>query len=873
MKEKSGRRSFIKNLGVGGISAAILPVVGFANSPHELEDSIEQEKLASPNKGRPYNTAYKGEYLNRIAFPVGGLGAGMFCMEGTGAISHISVRHRPEIFNEPGLFAAISVKGIKNGAKLLEGPVPDWKKFGQRDAGNGLGGATTGLPHFRNASFNARFPFGYLDISDSDLPFKVQVAGWSPFIPTDDDNSGMPVGAMEYKFTNIGKTTVEAVFSFNSKNFLKIEKGANSIRPIQNGFILSDAGTSEKPFKTDFAIFTDEDATIVDHCWFRGGWWDPVTMAWNTVKNGEPKAVAPVEKDAPGASLYVPFTISQGREKTIRVMMTWYSPDSEITQGKMGERKENCDPGSGCCNSPADIGLDKYDKDFDGKFYKPWYSSRFKSVEEVADYWKLQYDVLKKNSILFTNAFYSSSLPPEVIEVVAANLTILKSPTVLRQYDGRLWSFEGCGDNFGCCHGSCTHVWNYAQAIPHLFPALERSLRHTEFCESQSKEGHQNFRATLPIQPASHDFHSAADGQLGGIMKVYRDWRISGDNEWLKKMYPMVKTSMDYCIATWDPRRKGVIEEPHHNTYDIEFWGPDGMHSSFYLGALNAMTAMGKFLARDVSAYRQLSASGKKMMETELYDGEYFIQKIKVDGLTAQNPATVQSFGGEYSKEAKELLEKEGPKYQYGKGCLSDGVLGAWIGRMCGLDDTIDISKIKSHLLAVYKYNLKGNLSEHANPQRPAYALGDEGGLLLCSWPKGGKLSLPFVYSDEVWTGIEHQVASHLILMGHVKEGLDILRASRNRYDGRIRNPFNEYECGHWYARALSSYGYLQALTGVRYDAVDKTLYVNSKLGDFTSFLSTATGFGTVSLKAGKTELKTVYGSIEVNKTIVNGKG
>jgi uncharacterized protein (DUF608 family) len=329
---------------------------------------------------------------------------------------------------------------------------------------------------------------------------------------------------------------------------------------------------------------------------------------------------------------------------------------------------------------------------------------------------------------------------------------------------------------------------------------------------------------------------------------------------------------MDYCISTWDPRHKGVIEEPHHNTYDIEFWGPDGMHTSFYIGALNAITAMGKFLSKDVSKYEQLSASGKKMMETELYDGEYFIQKIKVDGLTAQNPATVQSFGGEYSKEAKELLEKEGPKYQYGKGCLSDGVLGAWIGRMCGLDDTIDNTKLRSHLLAVHKYNLKENLSEHANPQRPSYALGHEGGLLLCSWPKGGKLSLPFVYSDEVWTGIEHQVASHLMLMGHVKEGLDILRASRNRYDGRIRNPFNEYECGHWYARALSSYGYLQALTGVRYDAVDKTLYIDSKMGDFTSFLSTETGFGTVSLKAGKPGLKTVYGTIEVNKTIVSGK-
>src|SRR4029078_6123885 len=184
----------------------------------------------------------------------------------------------------------------------------------------------------------------------------------------------------------------------------------------------------------------------------------------------------------------------------------------------------------------------------------------------------------------------------------------------------------------------------------------------------------------------------------------------------------------------------------------------------------------------------------------------------------------------------------------------------------------VDASKIKSHLQSVYKYNFKNNLSDHANPQRPSYALGDEGGLLLCSWPKGGKLSLPFVYSDEVWTGIEHQVAAHLMLMGRVKEGLDIVRASRNRYDGRVRNPFNEYECGHWYARALASYGYLQGLTGVRFDAVDKTLYIDSKVGDFTTFLSTEKGFGTVSLKNGNPSWDAVVGEFKVSKVFVSGK-
>jgi hypothetical protein len=190
-------------------------------------------------------------------------------------------------------------------------------------------------------------------------------------------------------------------------------------------------------------------------------------------------------------------------------------------------------------------------------------------------------------------------------------------------------------------------------------------------------------------------------------------------------------------------------------------------------------------------------------------------------------------------------------------------VLGAWIAACCGVAPFLDPAKVASHLVAVHKYNFRRDLSEHANPQRPTYAVGDEAGLLLCSWPKGGELTLPFVYSNEVWTGIEYQAASHLMLTGHVAEGLEIVRAVRNRYDGRVRNPFDEYECGHWYARALASYGLLQGLTGVRYDAVERTLYVKPSIaGDFRSFFCTAAGYGTVGVKDGQPFVEVVRGTI-----------
>ncbi|HEX8676561.1 MAG TPA: GH116 family glycosyl hydrolase [Segetibacter sp.] len=877
MEDNNKRRSFLKNITIGSVGAAVAPTSLIqAKEAGIIEKNDKSEKAESPAKTskRKYNAPYKAEYLNRLAFPVGGIGAGMFCIEGTGAISHMSVRNKPEIFNEPAMFAAISVKGMKNGAKVLEGQVPEWKFFGQRGTGNGAAGSTFGLPRFKNAEFITEFPFCTINLQDSDVPLKVQIKGWSPFIPTDEDNSSLPVGGIEYKFVNNSTASVSAVFSYNAKNFMAANKEApNSIKKIDNGFVLSQDEAKDKPeYQGKFAIFTDDANTIVDYCWFRGGWWDPLTMAWNNVRDGIVQAVEPVEKDAPGASLYVPFTLPPKATKTIRVMMAWYVPETDMHIGEVvKDEKKNCDPASGCCSGPADLGV-ATGKQNSSPNYKPWYSSRFNSIYEVSDYWRKNYNELKSNSNLFKEAFYASTLPAEVIEAVAANLTIIKSPTVLRQYDGRLWSWEGCSDDNGCCHGNCTHVWNYAQAIPNLFPSLERTLRNTEFCENQNKEGHQGFRANLPISPLKHDFHAAADGQLGGIMKVYREWRISGDSKWLSNIYPMVIKSMDYCIGIWDPRSKGVVEEPHHNTYDIEFWGPDGMCTSFYLGALTATIKMGTFLKKDVSKYQSLYDKGKQYIETKLYNGEYFIQEIEYKNLSAPDPATAKSFGGEYSAEAKTIMQKEGPKYQYGIGCLSDGVLGAWIGKMCGLESFIDPQKIQSHLISVHKYNLKKDLTDHPNPQRPSYALGNEGGLLLCTWPKGGKLSLPFVYSDEVWTGIEYQVASHLMLMGKVQEGLEIVRTCRDRYDGRTRNPFNEYECGHWYARAMSSYGMLQGLTGVRYDAVDKTLYIDSKIGDFTSFISTATGFGTVSLKAGKPSLKTVYGKIDVNKTMVSGK-
>jgi len=834
--------------------------------------SCSQPGPESNRYGDEFNTIYTGERLNRVAFPLGGMGAGMVCLEGTGCISHVSVRHKPDVFNEPFMFGAIAVGGIENGARILEGPVPRRKIFGAPYSGNGSSTSSYGFPRFDKATFLGRFPFATIRLESEDLPLEVTVQGWSPFIPGDEDHSSLPVASLEYTFSNTAETPLELMFSYHAENFMRIrgsnewgitfEDEGHSIERIENGYVLSQSCFPDKPhYKGDFAISTLEDARV-DYRWFRGGWYDGRTQLWKEIERMDP-SLDSTGTGSTSASLFVPFRLEPGESKTIHLLMSWHVPHSDQRFGGIPpvSGSAGCDPYTGCC-SP----------EYTAQFYEPWYSGKYMDIFELTSAWRSGYHKLREQSLLFSETFFASSLPPEVMEAVSANLSILKSPTVLRQKNGNLWAFEGCFDaGGGCCHGSCTHVWNYAQAIPHLFPRLERTLRETEFTVSQDDRGHQNFRSALPIQGTDHSWHAAADGQLGGIMKAYREWRISGDTEWLRRLWPSIRESFEYCSSAWDPQGKGILEEPHHNTYDIEFWGPDGMCTSIYLGAALAMNRMAGALGEESGQYAALLQKGVEYMEDSLFNGEYFIQVPRWKGLKTPSPevSLEAAWNINYSEEAMEIFRREGPKYQYGNGCLSDGVIGSWFDAVCGLPPFLDPEMVKSHLASVYTYNFREDLTDHINPQRSGFAQGEEGGLLLCTWPEEDEPSLPFVYSNEVWTGIEYQVASHLMMLGEVEKGLDIVREARRRYDGTYRNPFNEYECGHWYARALSSYALMQGLTGLYYDAVDRTLRIDSRIGnDFQCFISTETGYGLAGLKEGEPFLEVVSGTIEPHDII-----
>jgi uncharacterized protein (DUF608 family) len=813
---------------------------------------------------------YSGKHLLQIAVPMGGIGAGCICLNGQGGLQDFSIRHRPAVsampdgFNPVGAGFAILHLKDKKLTRLVEGPFPEERIYAQGIKNQGYrAGGFEGLPRFRECSFQGEYPFAYVHLADPDLSMDVKITGFNPFIPLDVKNSSIPCVILEYTLTNTDSSKVDYQFSYHLSHLAPGRGEWDRSRSLTS--VIPQTGIffwNEEP--EDIAAFGSASLSVIGHepaiqpNWLGGSWFDSISYLWKEISGGEFSTQAGVQSQAVlgrnGGSIMLAGSLKPGESITYPIVITWYFPN--VPYAWKNQNIPACDPPS--VNDPGAK-----------RCWRPFYASQWKDARDVAAYIQRHYIDLRKKTQAFHDALFSSTLPDYVLEAVSANLAIIKSPTILLQENGKMWGWEGCFCDCGCCPGSCTHVWNYAQSIAHLFPQLERTLREQELLDSMNAFGHVSFRSALPAGPTTHDFYAASDGQLGGIMKVFREWQISGDRAWLEGLYPSVKRSMDFSIETWDPGHVGVLEEPHHNTYDIEFWGPDGMCSSFYLGALFAMETLAKEIGDPAGAsfYHDLARKGVMYLDEHLFNGEYYAQKVKYSGLKDSSfTELLADLENDNSIEAT-LLRREGPKYQYGSGCISDGVIGVWMAEMCGLRHPMTELNVRKNLLSIFDYNFKENLWDHANTQRPGYAIGDEPGLLLCTWPRGGKPTLPFVYSDEVWTGIEYQVASHLIIDGHVDEGLTIVKALRSRYDGHKRNPWNEYECGSYYARAMASYALLQALSGFFYSRVTHALSLHPKLEreNFRVFFSTSTGWGNIEILGLDVKIMVVEGELEIN--------
>jgi hypothetical protein len=415
-------------------------------------------------------------------------------------------------------------------------------------------------------------------------------------------------------------------------------------------------------------------------------------------------------------------------------------------------------------------------------------------------------------------------------------------------------------------------VWNYEHATAFLFGSLARSMREVEFLHTTRDDGHMSFRAFLPLSRATEHGIAAADGQMGCLMKLYREWQLNGDDQWLVRLWPRAKRALEFCWIEggWDADRDGVMEGCQHNTMDVEYFGPNPQMQGWYLGALRAAEEMARHLgdADFASHCHSLFEQGSRWMDDHLWNGEYYEQDIR----PPRNASNIAA--GLRHKDGANNLED--PELQLGSGCLVDQLVGQYTAHVCGLGYLHDQARVQGTLNSILRYNYRPNLWNHFNHMR-TFALGDEAALLMASYPKGRRPDRPFPYYNEVMTGFEYTAAVHMLYEGAIEEGLKVIQSIRQRYDGRKRNPFNEAECGHHYARAMASWAAVLALTGFHYSAVTQTLECKATDRPSNSFWSTGNAWGNLQQTPGsqtsKVTLTVLGGEIVLSHLQLAGFG
>jgi hypothetical protein len=430
-----------------------------------------------------------------------------------------------------------------------------------------------------------------------------------------------------------------------------------------------------------------------------------------------------------------------------------------------------------------------------------------------------------------------------MIDAISTQTSTTRTNTVMVEEGGRVLAFEGCADDQGSCPMNCTHVYNYEQSLAHLYPSLERSMRDTDFLFNVRDDGYMSFRTATPVQHGAYTKKPAADGQVGSILKLYREWMLGGSDEWLRSLWPSAKKALEFAWKEWDKDCDGVMEGDQHNTYDVGFIGPNTFTGTLYLGALRAASRIAQHLGDTASAsgYQDLYEKGSRALDLLLWNGSYYIQKTDA----AKN-------------------------WQYGPGCLSDQLIGQWFAEIVDLGKLLPRDHIRKALQAVARNNFRTDFHDFPGGGR-GYALNDEQGLLVCTWPEGGRPALPFGYVDEVWTGVEYQVAAHLVYEGMLDDASRIVKAVRERHNGARRNPWDELEAGHHYARGMSSWSLLTAYSGFAFSAPEKSLrFVPAARREaFRSLFSTGTSWGTfaqsISGGALTVELRIEGGTLELS--------
>lgn len=796
---------------------------------------------------------YKNDYLNEISFPLGGIGSGSIGLAGNGMLKDWEIFNRPSkgSINGQSHFAVRAKKDGKTYCKVLNGDlITNLNGIYSKTNFTGYGfgpdkGTMCGFPHFKECEFNGEYPFAEITFSDDNFPGKVKLTAFNPFIPLDYDNSSIPAAFFKITFVNDSDDDIEYLSVFSVQNPYKESVNKENSDGRLSMITMFNAGADKND--TEYGDLTV--ATVGENCytqeyWYRGQWMDGIETFWNefTEKISLKSRTYPEKGTKDTCSVGNTVTVEAGAEKSVCFVLSW--------------------------NVPNNYNYWEPAKDSEGKdiIWKNYYAKLFEDSKASAEYSLKNWDMLYERTMLFKETLFSSTVDSVILDAISSTMSVLKTPTVLRLENGEFYGWEGVHELAGSCEGTCQHVWNYAYALCFLFPQLERSIRDLELKYTTKESGEMEFRLSLPLgrKEGGWRFRACLDGQMGFIIKYYRDWKISGDDEWLKENWGDIKRVLEYAWSTenadeWDRNKDGVLEGRQHHTLDMELFGPSSWLEGMYLAALKAAAEMAEYLGDTEKAeeYTELFEKGYSWTKKNLFNGEYFIHKVDLKDRSIPEHFDCLNYWNEETGEIK---------YQVGEGSEIDQLLGQWHANILGLGDIFDKEQTRIALKNMYKYNFKKAMRNMTNTWRN-YSINDDAGAIMCDYPEGSyKPCIPVPYSTETMHGFEYQLAGLLMSEGFMDEGLSIVKSVRDKYNGKNRNPWNEIECGNNYARSMASFALLPILGGFIFDMPRKKIGFNPIVNqeNFRSLWSLDSGWGRVEITKNRIKLKILEGSVDL---------